>query len=373
MKIYPFHALIPDKSIIASPSSYASDVKHHFKNYMEQGYFKSRKQEELYIYQITLRGTSYSGIVSLMDIEELINKHVLPHEATLHHKVQSSMRIILEREAIIKPILLTYEPQKKLQDHLNNIIKNQKPIHRFKYKITDEVHKLWAITDESIIQQIIELFARQINKVYIADGHHRCEVLQRLYKDKRKKKNISYQKFVTVFFDFDNLNILDYNRLVDFGDQMTSLEFLVRLSHLGTLEPLKSAEKPARKFELTICIGQNWFKLIWHKKLLKKDGNAVILDAALLNKYVIEHVLGIKNVAIDEHIQYLEGNLTSNEIEHMVSRKPDTAAFCLYPVQMDEITKQANAGKVLPPKSTYFEPRLPNGFIAQSLSTAKPD
>ncbi len=367
MKIFPFHALLPDKSIIASPSSFASDVKMHFRNYIETGYIHTRKKEEFFVYQIKSQDKIFRGLLATMDISEILKGRVLPHENTLHHKEQTSMQLILEREAIIKPLLLTYEPIKSLQKRLKKISERSRPLQSFFYSNTKERHSVWPISDAKELKVISELFRKQVEQVYIADGHHRVAVLQRLHNEKRHKKSLKYKTVISAFFDFKNLEILDYNRLVDYADSMSALELMALLSQSATITPLTEAQKPNKKFELTFYMDNTWFKLQWKEEIIQNYKSKVVLDATILNDELLRKTLGIKNIESDQHIKYLPGNLSFHEIETKVDRQLGSVAFCLYPVRIKELQKQADQGKTLPPKSTFFKPRLPNGFVTQYL------
>ena len=366
MRISPFRALLPDRSIIASPSSFAQDVKMHFRNYIETGYIHTRKKNEYFVYQIKSKNNTYRGLLATLDINEINKGNVLPHENTLHHKEQTSMQLILEREAIIKPLLLTYEPEKSIQKILRKITENKRPLQSFFYSNTRERHSIWPVTDKEDAKKINQYF-KKIKKVYIADGHHRVAVLNRLHSDKRNKKSVSYDQIVSAFFDFQNLDILDYNRLVDYADYMTGLELMALLSQSATITPLTDSQKPQKKFEITFYMDNTWFRLKWKKKVIEKYKGPVVLDATILNDELLRNILGIKHIESDQHIQYLPGNLSVSEIENRVDRQLGSVAFCVPPVHISELQKQADKGKTLPPKSTFFKPRLPNGFISQHL------
>lgn len=367
MVIHPFHALLPDKSIIASPSSFAADAKLHFRNYVENGYVNPRRDPEIFAYQIKSKANTFRGLLATIDINEIIDGHVHPHENTLNHKEQTSMQLILDREAIIKPLLLTYEPKKSIKKIIDNTIDNNRPVQSFFYSNTKERHGIWPITDPKAQKEVQKLFKRYVKDTYIADGHHRVAVLQRLHQDKRRKRLYNYDNVVSALFDFDNLEILDYNRMIEYSDKMSGLELMAYLSHYATITPLPEGYKPKSKFEITFYMDSTWFKLEWKKKVVESYKSKVILDATILNDILLKKIMGIKNVESDQHIKYLTGNISVNEIENRVDRTRGSAAFCLYPVRMQELKKQADAGKTLPPKSTYFKPRLPNAFVSQQL------
>ena len=367
MRISPFHALLPDKSIIASPSSFAQDVKMHFRNYIETGYIHTRKKEEFFVYQIKSKSNTYRGLLAALDINELKKGNVLPHEKTLHHKEQRSMQLILDREAIVKPLLLTYDPKKAIQKILKRIAENKRPLQSFFYSNTRERHSVWPVSNKEDVKALSELF-KEVKRVYIADGHHRVAVLNRLHADKRQNKSVSYDHIISAFFDFENLNILDYNRLVDYADTMSGLELMALLSQSATITPLLEAQKPQKKFEITFYMDNSWFRLKWKKKVIEKYKGAVVLDARILNDELLRKILGIKNVESDQHIKYLPGTMSVHEIESHVDRQLGSVAFCVPPVKMKELKTQADNGKTLPPKSTFFKPRLPNGFISQHLA-----
>ena len=284
----------------------------------------------------------------------------------MHHKEQTSMQLILEREAMVKPLLLTYQPYKTIQKILVRTIENKRPLQSFMYANIRERHSIWPIENKTDAKKISKTF-KDIKSVYIADGHHRAAVLSRLHGDKRKNKSVTYDRVISAFFDFENLNILDYNRLVDYADTMTGLELMALLSQSATITPLTDAKKPKKKFEITFYMDNTWFSLKWKQKVINKYKGPVVLDATILNDELLHNILGIKNIESDQHIKYLPGNLSVHEIENRVDRQLGSVAFCVPPVKISELKKQADKGKTLPPKSTFFKPRLPNGFISQHL------
>ena len=367
MRIFPFKALLPDRSIIASPSSFAVDVKRNFRNYIDTGYFNSRKKPECFVYQIKSSTNVYWGLLAALDIEEIGKGNVLPHENTLPHREQISMQLILERESMIKPLFLTYQPDKTIREILIRTVQNKRPLQSFFYSNTKDRHSIWPIKEKKDLDKLLQAFDKKVSRAYIADGHHRSVALDRLYRNKRKSKSKSYDQIMTAFFDFGNLQILDYNRLIKFSDIMSSLELMARISQKANITPIPSPEKPRKKFELTFYMGSNWFRLEWKNKIVKARRDVVVLDAAILNDEILKGVLGFKYIESDQHIKYLQGNLSLQDIEARVDRHAGSVAFCLYPVQISELEEQANNGMTLPPKSTFFEPRLPNGFVTQFL------
>lgn len=369
MRIFPFRALLPDKSVIASPASFHSDVKRHYRNYIETGHFNPRKKLNYFAYQIKSKSYRFHGFLATFDIDEIISGNVLAHENTLHHKEQTSMQLMLEREAIIKPLLLTYKPQDKVSGLITRAIKARRPVQSFYYSNIEERHSIWPIQDQDDEKTLTNVFKKQVEKVYIADGHHRVSVLGRLHRDNKTNSGVSYEKVVSAFFDFDNLQILDYNRIVDFADSSSAIEMIALLSHVARITPMKQGRKPNKKFEITFYLDGMWFLLEWKKKVVKKYDSDIVLDATILNDELLGHILGIRQVESDNHIQYVNGDSSIKEIESRVDRQFGTAAFCLYPVSMQELCDQADKGKNLPPKSTFFKPRLPNGFVSLSLTS----
>lgn len=178
----------------------------------------------------------------------------------------------------------------------------------------------------------------------------------------------SMKAVLTVYFPFNQLKIYDYNRVIEVFQDMTPVEFIVSLSKYCNIKPLRSASKPKMKHEMTLYIQKQWYKLKWKKKILQNYSKAdVILDADLLNRYVLFKICDILNVREDKRISYVDGISGTAAVSAEVNQNEYRVGFCLFPVSAKELKSTADSKKTLPPKSTWFEPRIKNGMIVKEL------
>lgn len=365
MTIYPLQASYADLDMIASPDSFFETVKQEYQDYQKSGFFNRTSQESIYIYEVKTPLRSHTGLLTCVDIRDFAEGRILKHENTISEKEQKMMNMLLQRKALIKPVLLTYPPVPDLKAFIANFKGSHKPLFSIQFKANNELHSVWEIPDGNDIQRIRDLFAERIPKAYIADGHHRCSTSLYLEKSfKSKKKHIRFDLLFSAFFDFDELTILDYNRVVDVFAEMSPARFMAALSQRFDITGVEEAIKPAGKFEITMCIGREWYSLKWKQHVLDRyAGEVAILDAQILDEQVFRDIIGIEDVRADLRIDYIEGARGLDGVSQKVLKNPMLVGFCLYPVAMEEVRKIADANKIMPPKSTWFEPRIKNGVV----------
>ena len=228
---------------------------------------------------------------------------------------------------------------------------------------------LYKLNDKKAIEKLQQAFRYNVSKAYIADGHHRCATSVKLFHDSFEEgKPNDYQKFLCVLFPFEQLVIHDYNRIIDIVDIISPTMFMARMSRLCDIKPLTEAAKPKKKFEMTMYILGEWYLLKWKSSVIKKYAvESVILDGAILNKEVLNKILDINDVREDPRLRYVEGIAGVEGVMAKADKSLFRIAFCVYPVQMSEIVQMAEVQKTLPPKSTWFEPRIKNGLITKIL------
>lgn len=368
MKIYPFQAIYPELELITSVDSFFKTVKHQFVKYRKTGFFKRASQDAFYIHEITKFGRVFRGIIATTDIEDFLDNKVLVHENTLAAKQQTMMELLLDRKAMIKPILLGYNNQSKIDQYLDKYIKTNKPVVVGKFDDTNESHRFFEIADGDEILKLSKLF-NSVKKSYIADGHHRRSTILHLYKTKKFREEKGVRKtLLTVMFPFSDLEIHDFNRVATVFDMISRNAFIVKLSKTFKVKILSKPRKPKSKFEITMYFDGEWFSLKWKKKILQKTNKAkVVLDADLLNQYVFNDILAIEDVKVSDRVKYYEGVDGLDNVVNSVNNDPKKVAFCVFPVTIDELKLVADNKLDLPPKSTWFEPRIKNGMISEDF------
>lgn len=371
MRIKPFQAIYPNLDYITSADSFFSTVKTEYTDYYQSGFFHKAPQEGVYVYQIQKPHRTYTGIIACADIQDYIDGKIKRHENTLASKEQKQIQLILRRNATVKPILLAYPQVNEIDQWIATNIQDKTPFLDIFFDEEQQRHLFWEVRDGVHIQQIRELFAQKVPYTYIADGHHRTSSVallnQRLGKKNPKKP---YDLLLSVFFPSTELEILDFNRVVQSLGELSMTTFMAKLSQLCDIEILETAQKPTRKHELTMYFNREWFKLKWRPSVLQEyaDQNSEgLLDANLLNEKVMGDILGVEDVRTDVGIKYIEGPKGLHAIRSAAIKNNDSVAFCLYPVELQDLISVADADRVMPPKSTWFEPRIKNGLMVQEF------
>ncbi len=365
MQLLPFRATFPKLDQIQVPEQFFGTVKQKYHKYYEDGFFKELKKPAMFVYRISGSGRSYTGVVSGVHLMDCLNDKIRKHEHTLADKEQKQLQLLIKRKAAVKPVLLAHQPVPQLKGWLDQFVRRRAPFLSVALQSGTELHQVWEIQAPAQIQDLQVLFAQHIPYAYIADGHHRTSTALRLY-DQMEQEEGPYASLFAAFFPVHDIEILDFNRVISSLNGHMPAQFMARLSQVFEIEPLPKPAKPARKFEVTMCLRQEWYRLRWKERvLLEYADEPIILDAMLLNHKVMSKLLGIENVRNDGRVNYIEGPKGIQGVLQQVSKAADGVAFCLYPVQMEEVMKAADIGQVLPPKSTWFEPRMKNGLLVQ--------
>jgi uncharacterized protein (DUF1015 family) len=374
MKIRPYAAIIPNEKLISSPDSFFGNVKHNYTKYVRNGFFRKTEQEAFYVYQIKRDGKRHLGLLVTIDIEAYLNGKIKVHENTLAEKEQKTTDLIMEREAMIKPVMLGYPGRKNIEDLLWEIKKKEAPFYKFSMDDGALKHKLYRVSRLEDIQKFKNFFA-EVDSLYIADGHHRTSTSANLYEmQAEEQKGFELQWLHAGIFAFEHLEINDYNRVVKALRDMDAAEFVVRLSAYFEMELLSEGMKPSEKFCIHMYLNDRWYRLKWRKEwLIPDEDSPVLLDAALFDHYVLGDIIGIENVRNDDRVSYVEGPKGIEGVVNKTEKSEERVGFCLPAVSTEEFIAVSDARKTLPPKSTWFEPRLKNGIIVQALTDFRPE
>lgn len=371
MNITPFQAIYPKVDLITSPESFFDSMKYQFNEFYKSGFFDKSPQEALYVYRIENKTTGLIslGVVCCTGVEDLINNKILKHEKTLAAKEQQMMRLILQRQAYIKPVLLTYPDVPQLNNFLQKLTIDTAPFIQLPFSDENELHELWKITDGTQIEKVRKIFETKIKSAYVADGHHRCSTTQILYSSKElENAKHKFSSIFTIYIPESQLIIWDFNRVVEILDQIPTVSLITKLSQICKLKELKRARKPKRKFEMTMCVKNNWYSLKWKKKILEQfKDESVLLDVKLFNQFILNDICNVANVRTDSRISYYSGKEGVTELEEQVKKSSKRIAFAFYPVKASELMKIADKLETLPPKSTFFEPRMKNGIVSMEF------
>jgi uncharacterized protein (DUF1015 family) len=366
MNISAFKAVFPKVDLIKSPDSFFSNIKYQYNEYRNSGFYIPEKKEGIYIYQIKTKKSSYTGFLCCTDIDDLRKQKVLKHEQTLAAKEQQMMHLLLQRKALVKPVLLGYKSFNGVEKIIKSTTEKEKAVFKIEFE-NNEIHSIWRITSKKIINEIVDKF-KNLESSYIADGHHRSTTVLLLNSSKDLgKESKKYNQLLTAYFPFEELEICDYNRVVDIADIMPTSQFIAELSQYYDINLSPKAVKPKSKHELSFYIDKRWYLMTWKKPYLKSEKDSIILDSAMINEYVFDKILGIKDIRIDTRISYYAGTEGLAKIVKHADKRGVGIGICIYPVSVDELTELADQNKTLPPKSTWFLPRLKSGIIAKDL------
>ena len=277
------------------------------------------------------------------------------------------MHLLLRRNAVVKPILLTYQRTESIDTFLADVIKAKKAFLEVYFDKERERHQFWELTEPEEIHTLRDLFDQHVPEAYIADGHHRSSTIALLHKQAAKSANMpAYEKFLCAFFPTSEVEIMEFNRIVEGLGELSNTQFMARLSKLVDIEEIEGPTKPSKAREFAMSINKEWYMLRWKGSVLKRYKDMdFLLDVHLLNQEILHNIIGIVDIRTDTRVKYVEGPVLLENFREMLLKKEYRIGFLLYPVQLNEFLQIADAGEVLPPKSTWFEPRMRNGLISQ--------
>jgi uncharacterized protein (DUF1015 family) len=366
MQIKPFLPILPDFTKIEVSEDFFENVREEYKTYEKQGFFSNNHLPSIFFYEIKTPYRSHLGVVSALDLQDFYDNKVKKHEKTLLEKEQQQMALLLERGTMVKPVLLTYKNVATIQAFIKTHITQHSPT--IVYALPEETHRFWQIVDTQTIAAVQQLFADEINTTYIADGHHRLttNVLlhQTMLAEKRGDADDFRQIFVA-FFAADELSISPFHRVVKHDVD----NFLEAIAQFATVVQTDDAT-PKQKFNFAFYHQKKWYNATWKTAIIEaaKANKTVLLDVDLLNDYVLQKILGIADIRKDKRINYIEGNKSITELERVSDKgESQQIAFWLYPVDIQDLMTVSDNDGVMPPKSTFFEPRMKNGMICQAI------
>ena len=336
---------------------------------IERGVFEQDETNCYYIYEQTMNGRTQTGIVACASIDDYLNNVIKKHENTRAEKEEDRIKHVYTCEAQTGPIFLCYRNNKMLSDLVAKIKEVDEPVYDFTSE--DGVkNRVWIISDLEETETICRVFAT-IDSIYIADGHHRCASAVKVGLRKREenegkvKGKQQYDYFLSVLFPDNELMIMDYNRVVKDLNGLTADEFLGKLEDMFDIEKAPDAVKPSCKGEFGLFLEDNWYKLV-AKEHIKKSDAVEGLDVSLLQNEVLSPILGIGDPRTDKRIDFVGGIRGLKELEDRC-HKDMKIAFSMYPTSIAELFDVADAERLMPPKSTWFEPKLLSGLFIHAL------
>ncbi|SHG56356.1 Uncharacterized conserved protein, DUF1015 family [Thermosyntropha lipolytica DSM 11003] len=338
---------------------------------IEEGIFIQDEKPYFYIYQQVMDGRVQTGLVVCTSIDDYMNDIIKKHEHTRAEKEQDRINHVDYCDANTGPIFLTY----RVKPEIDEIVKGwtvKEPVYDF---VSEDgvAHRVWIIDDEATINKLIDLF-KNVDYLYIADGHHRCASAVKVGQ-MRRKENPNYtgeeefNYFLSVIFPDIDLYIMDYNRVVKDLNGYSTEEFLNKLSEKFIVEEAANAPyRPEAKHTFGMYLEGKWYKLTAKEGTFNPHDPVDRLDVSILQNNLLAPILGIADPRTDKRIDFVGGIRGLKELERRVDSGEMKVAFSMYPTTIEDLMDIADAGKVMPPKSTWFEPKLRSGIFIHKLS-----
>lgn len=339
-----------------------------FLNRIEDNTFIQDESACFYIYELIMNGRSQTGIVGCASIDDYISGAIKKHENTRADKEKDRIRHVDSLSAQTGPIFLAYRENKILKNVIDKI-KDNDTLYDF---TSDDgiTHRCWIIDNQDDIELVINAFSNA-GSIYIADGHHRCASAVKVGLKRREEHpdyngNEEFNYFLSVLFDEKELKIMDYNRVIKDLNNMTPNEVLSKLSEIGTVrEEENTPYRPVNKGEVGVYIQEKWYSLIFNKELLSEDP-VKGLDVSILQDNVLSKLFEINDPKTDSRIDFIGGIRGLGELERRCNIDCKIA-FSMYPTSINELFGVADAGLLMPPKSTWFEPKLRSGLFIHRI------
>ncbi|MFM6953368.1 MAG: DUF1015 domain-containing protein [Sphingobacteriaceae bacterium] len=346
-------------------------INENFDDFLDKGILQKDEQAAIYVYRVSHYGFTQMGFWTLTAIDDYLNNTVKKHELTRAERERGLVDYLQHTGMDANPVLIAYPEDSVLTEILANTVKS---VPLLDFSLDASQHGLWKITDEKVLTALIARFAA-LSSTYIADGHHRAAAASSYGIERRKynlkhRGNEEYNFFSSVYMDAEQLRIFEFHRLVKDLGKLTISQFLEKISEQFTCRLLPSTEKnyvPSQARHFGLYIAGNWYELV-SKKTEKSTNPVADLDVSILQTDALQGVLGISDPRTDSRLSFA-GGLSS--IEELVKKVDDGVydiLFTLYPTSIEELFTVADAGEVMPPKSTWFEPKFPSGLLVHQLS-----
>lgn len=371
-----YHIIKPEIDFPEGTSEYDPRVyqkaAENFEMFQRNGWLVQDKDEHYYIYAQTMNGKTQYGIVVGAYVNDYLTGVIKKHELTRRDKEEDRMKHVRVCNANMEPVFFAY-PDDSVLDALIARCTSAKPVYDFIAPIDGFRHRFWIVENADDIKTITEEFVK-MPALYIADGHHRSAAAALVGAEKAQQNSAhrgdeEYNYFMAVCFPASQLTILDYNRVVKDLNGLTDDEFLEKLKDHFTVVPKGRLQYAPRKMhEFSLYLGGVWYSLIAKDGTYDSSDPIDVLDVSISSKYILDEILGIKDLRSDKRIDFVGGLRGLEELKRRVDSGEMKMALALYPVTMKQIMDIADSGAIMPPKATWFEPKLRSGLVVHKLS-----
>lgn len=346
-------------------------VAENFKKFQAENWLVRDSKENLYIYAQTMDGRTQYGIVGCTHIEDYFNNNIKKHELTRKDKEEDRMMHVRVANANVEPVFFAYPAHQEIDQIVARITATPAE-YDF---VTDEGfgHHFWVIEDDAVIARIVEIFKNDIPALYVADGHHRTAAAALVGQEKKKNNpnhtgNEEYNYFMSVIFPDNQLKIIDYNRVVKDLNGLTKEQLIAKISESFEVKNMgKEIYTPAQLHEFSMYIDHEWYKLNAKKGTFNDADPIGVLDVTILSNLVLDQILDIKDLRTSKRIDFVGGIRGLGELKRRVDNGEMVVAFALYAVSMKQLINIADTGNIMPPKTTWFEPKLRSGLVIHTL------
>ena len=371
-----YHIIKPEIDFEPGTSEYDPRVyeraAENFKKFQEKGWLVQDDKEQYYIYAQTMNGKTQYGLVVCAFVDDYLNGVIKKHELTRRDKEEDRMKHVRVNNANIEPVFFAY-PDNSVLDALIMKYAKTAPEYDFIAPIDGFRHQFWVISDDKDIETVTKEFAA-MPSLYIADGHHRSAAAALVGAEKAKQDpnhngTEEYNYFMAVCFQASQLTILDYNRVVKDLNGLSSEEFINALKkNFDVVEKGADIYKPDHLHNFSLYLDGKWFSLTAKAGTFDDTDPIGVLDVDISSRLILDEILGIKDLRSDKRIDFVGGLRGLEELKRRVDSGEMRMALALYPVTMKQIMDIADSGKIMPPKATWFEPKLRSGLIIHKLS-----
>ncbi len=344
----------------------------NFKKWQENGWLVQDDKEMYYIYAQTMDGRTQYGLVAAANVDDYMTGKIKKHELTRKDKEDDRMIHVRIQNANLEPVFFAYPDVDEMNKIVEDIVKNTEPEYDF---VAEDGfgHTFWKITDDATNKRITEIFAN-VPAFYVADGHHRTAAAARVGAEKRDQNpnhtgNEEYNYFLAVIFPESQLKVIDYNRVVKDLNGLTPEQFIEKLQEsFDVVEMGADIYKPTKLHNFSMYLGGKWYSLTAKPGTYNDNDPIGVLDVTVLSNLVFDKILNLGDLRTSKRIDFVGGIRGLGELKKRVDSGEMVAAFALYPVTMRQIIDIADTGNIMPPKTTWFEPKLRSGLVIHKLS-----
>jgi uncharacterized protein (DUF1015 family) len=361
---------LPEDMDEHAPEVYEKAIEN-FNKFRNQGYLVQDEKDNLYIYAQTMNGKTQYGLVGCAGVEDYMNGIIKKHELTRKDKEEDRMKHVRITNANMEPVFFTYRAVPELDKIISGFVQSHDPTYDFT-SVDGIGHHFWVIEDDQVISRITELFEK-IPYTYVADGHHRTAAAALVGNEKRRNNpshtgKEEYNYFLAVHFPDNQLSIIDYNRVVKDLNGLSVEEFLSKLEKVFKVDRIGAdIYKPDRMHNFGMYLEGTWYSLEAREGTYNDNDPIGVLDVTILSTHVFDNILNIKDLRTDKRVDFVGGIRGMGELKKRVDSDEMRVAFALYPVSMKQLMDIADTDNIMPPKTTWFEPKLRSGLVVHLL------